>query len=64
MQQANNSLNALFVAQTIEKRELRAFRPIIQTTYLEMHQVETLTDTNWNALIASKPKEFNLSATQ
>jgi len=29
-----------------------------------MHQVETLADAKWNALIASNPKEFNTSATQ
>jgi hypothetical protein len=29
-----------------------------------MHQVETLADAEWNSLIASKPKEFNLNATQ
>jgi hypothetical protein len=29
-----------------------------------MHQVETLLDVEWNSLIASKLKEFNLNATQ
>jgi hypothetical protein len=29
-----------------------------------MHQVETLADAEWNSLIASKLKEFNLNATQ
>jgi hypothetical protein len=64
MQQANNSLNALFEAQTIAKKELRYFRLIIQTAYLYMHQVETLAYAECNSLIASNPKEFNLSTTQ
>jgi hypothetical protein len=64
MQQANNSLNALFEAQTVAKKELRYFRLIVQTAYLYMHQVETLSDAECNSLIASNPKEFNLSTTQ
>jgi hypothetical protein len=57
-------LNALFEAQTVAKKELRAFQPVVQTAYLQMHQVETLVDEEWNSLITSNPKEFNTSATQ
>jgi hypothetical protein len=56
MQQSDNSLNALFESQTVEKKELRAFRNVVKTTYLQMHQVETLVDVEWNSLIESKPK--------
>jgi len=63
MHQVNNSLKALFEAQTVEKKELRAFRPIAQTAYLNMHQGETLADVECNVLFSSKLKEFHLNAT-
>jgi hypothetical protein len=37
IQQADNKLNALFEAQSIAKKELHEFRPIIQTVYMQMH---------------------------
>jgi hypothetical protein len=40
IQQENNELNALFEAQSVAKKELWEFQPIIQTTYLQMHQVD------------------------
>jgi len=54
----------LFEAQTVAKKELRAFKPVVKTAYLQMHKVETLENAEWNAIIAFKPKEFNLNATQ
>jgi hypothetical protein len=64
IQQADNELNALFEAQSIAKKELHDFRPVIQTVYMQMHQVDATTDSEWNSLVASKPKECITDATQ
>jgi hypothetical protein len=48
----------------VAKKELREFRPIVQTTYLQMHQVDAIADSEWNSLVASKPKECITDATQ
>ena len=44
IQQADNDLKALYEAQTMAKKELREFRPIVQTYYLQMHQVDAIAD--------------------
>jgi hypothetical protein len=62
IQHANNTFNALFEAQTMAKKGLRSFLPVVQNTYLQMHQVDILAYAEWNALIASKPQEFITSA--
>jgi hypothetical protein len=57
-------LNALFEAQLVDKKELHEFRPIIQTMYIDMHQVDATTDSEWNFLVASKPKGCITDVTQ
>jgi len=37
IQQANNELNTLFEVQSLAKKELREFQPIIHTIYMQMH---------------------------
>jgi hypothetical protein len=64
IQQADNELNALFEVQSVAKKELRDFRPVIQTVYMQMHQVDATTDSEWNSLVASKPKGCITDATQ
>jgi hypothetical protein len=64
MQQEDNSLNSLFEAQIVEKKELRAFKPVVQTSHMYMHHVDTLADAEWNSFNSSKMKEFNLGETQ
>jgi hypothetical protein len=64
IQQADNELNALFEAQSVAKKELCDFRPVIQTVYMQMHQVDATTDSEWNSLVASKPKGCSTEVTQ
>jgi hypothetical protein len=64
IQQADNDLNVLYEAQTVAKKELQEFRPVVQTTYLQMHQVDSIADSEWNSLVVSKPKECITDATQ
>jgi peptidoglycan hydrolase CwlO-like protein len=64
IQQADNELNALFEAQSVAKKELHDFRPVIQTVYMKMHQVDATIDSEWNSLVASKPKGCITDATQ
>jgi hypothetical protein len=64
IQQADNELNTLYEAQSVAKKELHDFRPVIQTTYMQMHQVDATTDSEWNSLVAAKPKEYNKETTQ
>jgi hypothetical protein len=64
IQQANNELNTLYEAQTISKNKLCNFLLVVQTTYLQMHQVDAIVDYEWNSLVASKPKECITDATQ
>jgi hypothetical protein len=64
MQQAKNSLNALFEGQIVAKKELRDLILVIQNAYLHMYSVEKLENSKLNSLISSKAKEFNLTATQ
>jgi septation ring formation regulator EzrA len=56
IQQANNELYALFEAQSIAKKELCKFRPIVQIMYIKMHQVDATNDYEWNSLDTSNPK--------
>jgi hypothetical protein len=56
IQQADIELNALFKAQSIAKKELRDFQPVIQRMYMQMHQVDATKDSEWKSLVASKPK--------
>jgi cysteinyl-tRNA synthetase len=64
IQQVDNELNALFEAQSVAKKELHEFRPVVQTTYMQMHQVDATVDSEWNSLVASKPKGCITDATQ
>jgi hypothetical protein len=64
IQQTDNELNALYEAQSVAKRELREFRPVVQKSYLQMHQVDATTDSEWNSLVASKPKGCITDTTQ
>jgi hypothetical protein len=64
IQQADNEMNALFEAQSIEKKELRDFRPVIQVVYMKMHQFDATTDSEWNFLVASKTKADSKETTQ
>jgi hypothetical protein len=64
MQQADNDLNALYEAQTVAKKELQEFRLVVQTTYLQMHQVDTIADSKWNSLVTSKTKGCITDTTQ
>jgi hypothetical protein len=34
----------MFEAQSVAKKELREFQPIIQTVYMHMHQVDATSD--------------------
>jgi len=45
----------------VAKKELREFQIVVKNAYLQMHQVETLVDVEWNSLIASKFKELSTS---
>jgi hypothetical protein len=56
IQQVDNELIALFEAQSVAKKELRNFRPVIQTLYMHMDQVDATTYSEWNSLVTSKPK--------
>jgi hypothetical protein len=60
----DNELNALFEAQSIAKKELCEFRPVIQKIYIQIHQVDATTDSEWNSLVTSKPKGCITDATQ
>jgi hypothetical protein len=53
----DNELNALYEAQTVVNKELCEFRPVVQTTYLHMHQVDAISGSKWDSLVASNPKE-------
>jgi hypothetical protein len=63
-QQADNKLNTLFEAHSIAKKELCDFRPIIQTSYMKMHQVDATADFEWNLFVDAKPKECSKETTQ
>jgi hypothetical protein len=52
----DNELNALFEVKYLAKKELHDFQLVIQTVYMQMHQVDAKTDLEWNSLVASKPK--------
>jgi hypothetical protein len=54
--QEDNKLNALFEVQSIAKKQLREFQPVVQKMYMQMHQVDATTYSKWNSLVASKPK--------
>jgi hypothetical protein len=58
IQQADNELNTLFEAQSVAKKELHDFRPVIQTTYMKMHQVDATTDSEWNLLVDAKQRNI------
>jgi hypothetical protein len=64
MKQADNELNSLFEAQFLAKQELHDFRTIIQTVYMQMHQIDATRNSEWNSLVASKPKECITDTTQ
>jgi len=64
IQQEDNEMNALFEVQFIAKQELHDFWPVIQIVYMQMHQVNATTDSEWNSSVASKPKECIIDATQ
>jgi hypothetical protein len=64
IQQADNELNTLFEAQSVAKKELHEFRPVVQTMYMQIHQVDATTDSEWNSLVASNPKGCITDATQ
>jgi hypothetical protein len=56
IQQADNELNTLYEAQSVAKIELHEFLSVIQTVYMKMHHVNTTVDSEWNSLVAAKPK--------
>jgi hypothetical protein len=60
----DNELNTLFEAQSVAKKELRDLWYVIQTVYMKMHQFDVIEDSEWNSLVASKPKECITNATQ
>jgi hypothetical protein len=60
----NNELNILFEAQSIEKKELHNFHLIIQTVYMQIHQVNATTDSTCNSVVTSKPKGCIIEVTQ
>jgi hypothetical protein len=62
--EADNELNALFEAQSVEKKELHNFRHVIQIVYMQMHQVYAREDSEWNSLVSSKPKGCITNVTQ
>jgi hypothetical protein len=64
IQQADNEMNTLFEAQSIAKKELRDFRPVIQAVYMKMHQFDATTDSKWNLLVTSKTKADSKETTQ
>jgi len=64
IQQADNELNALFEAQSIAKKDLRDFRPIIHSIYMHMNNVDAKIDYEWNLLVTYKPKGCNKEVTQ
>jgi hypothetical protein len=37
-------MNTLFEEESIAKKEMRDFQPVIQTVYMKMHQVDATTD--------------------
>jgi hypothetical protein len=56
IQQEDNELNALFEAHSVAKKGLRESRPVVQIAYMQMHQIDAIADSEWNSLVASKPK--------
>jgi hypothetical protein len=50
--------------QSVAKKELHNFQPVIHTVYMKMHQFDATTDSEWNCLVTSKPKECITNATQ
>jgi hypothetical protein len=50
--------------QSIAKKKLRDFHPVIQTFYMQMHQVDATIYSKWNSLAASKPKGCITDVTQ
>jgi hypothetical protein len=64
VQEADKKLNTLFEAQSVAKKELCEFRPIIQIAYMKMHQVDATTDSQWKLLVEGKPKEYKKEITQ
>jgi hypothetical protein len=54
----------LFEAQSVTKKELREFRLVFHTMYMQMHQVDATTDSEWDSLVISKPKGFIIDVTQ
>jgi hypothetical protein len=64
IQQANNELNTLYEAQSAAKKYMCEFRPIIKTTYIQMHQVDATTYFDWKSLVAAKPKEYSKETIQ
>jgi len=63
IQQADNELNTLYEAQSVAKKALHDFWPVIQTNYAQIHQVDATTDSEWNSLVAAKPKEYSKEMT-
>jgi hypothetical protein len=57
-------MNTLFEVQCVAKKELHEFSPVSQIVYIQMHQVDATTNSEWNSLVASKPKECIIDATQ
>jgi hypothetical protein len=54
----------LYEAQSVAKKELHDFQPVIQTTYMKMHQFDATSDFEWNFLVVANPKEYNKETTQ
>jgi hypothetical protein len=54
----------LYEAQSVAKKELCKFQPIIHTTYMLMHQVIATNISEWKLLVTAKPKEYSKETTQ
>jgi hypothetical protein len=64
IQQVDNELNTLYEAQSVAKKELHEFRPIIQSAYMQMHQFDASTYSKWHLLVAAKTEVYNKEMNQ
>jgi hypothetical protein len=62
IQVEDDRLDAMDEVNRAAKTTLRQFRPTVQDEYILLQQLDSLADTEWNALLATKPEVPDVNA--
>ena len=64
IQDVGNRLDAMFEAAQTVKKELQEFKPVVQVVYVQMHQLDSIVNTEWQTLLTTKPTESDVVEAQ